>query len=134
MNETKQTPSALLSLLPLVVLVLMLVATIRAYGSDSLSGASQVTLLVVSAFCILIGVVVLKVPWTIFEQSITRNVSSVTSAIIILLLIGALSGTWMVSGVVPTLIYYGVQIIHPDVFLASTCIISALVSVMTGSS
>ena len=134
MNETKQTPSVLLSLLPLVVLVLMLVATIRAYGSDSLSGASQVTLLVVSAFCILIGVVVLKVPWTIFEQSITRNVSSVTSAIIILLLIGALSGTWMVSGVVPTLIYYGVQIIHPDVFLASTCIISALVSVMTGSS
>lgn len=68
MNETKQTPSVLLSLLPLVVLVLMLVATIRAYGSDSLSGASQVTLLVVSAFCILIGVVVLKVPWTILSN------------------------------------------------------------------
>lgn len=65
---------------------------------------------------------------------ITKNVASVTSAIIILLLIGALSGTWMVSGVVPSLIYYGVKIIHPDVFLASTCIISALVSVMTGSS
>ena len=68
MNETKQPPSVLLSLLPLVVLVLMLVATIRAYGSDSLSGASQVTLLVVSAFCILIGVVVLKVPWTILSN------------------------------------------------------------------
>lgn len=57
-----------------------------------------------------------------------------TSAILILLLIGALSGTWMVSGVVPSLIYYGIQIIHPDIFLASTCIISAIVSVMTGSS
>ena len=79
MNETKQTPSAFLSLLPLVVLVLMLVATIRAYGSDSLAGASQVTLLVVSAFCVLLGTQFLKVPWAEFEQAITRNVSSVTS-------------------------------------------------------
>lgn len=134
MNKTKQPPSAFFSLLPIVVLVLMLVATVRAYGSDSLSGASQITLLVVSAFCVLIGTTFLKVPFSDFEQAITRNVSSVTSAILILLLIGALSGTWMVSGVVPALIYYGVQIIHPDVFLASTCIISALVSVMTGSS
>lgn len=134
MNETKQTPSAFLSLLPLVVLVLMLVATIRAYGSDSLAGASQVTLLVVSAFCALIGTQFLKVPWTEFEQAITRNISSVTSAILILLFIGALSGTWMVSGVVPSLIYYGMKIIHPEVFLTSTCLISALVSVMTGSS
>ncbi len=134
MNKRRHLPSPLISLLPLVVLVLMLVATIRAYGSDSLLGASQVTLLVVSAFCVLLGTTVLGVPWADFERMITKNVASVTSAIIILLLIGALSGTWMVSGVVPSLIYYGVKIIHPDVFLASTCIISALVSVMTGSS
>lgn len=134
MNKKRHLPSPLISLLPLVVLVLMLVATIRAYGSDSLLGASQVTLLVVSAFCVLLGTTVLGVPWADFERMITKNVASVTSAIIILLLIGALSGTWMVSGVVPSLIYYGVKIIHPDVFLASTCIISALVSVMTGSS
>lgn len=134
MNKKRHLPSPLISLLPLVVLVLMLVATIRAYGSDSLLGASQVTLLVVSAFCVLLGTTVLGVPWADFERMITKNVASVTSAIIILLLIGALSGTWMMSGVVPSLIYYGVKIIHPDVFLASTCIISALVSVMTGSS
>lgn len=134
MNKKRHLPSPLISLLPLVVLVLMLVATIRAYGSDSLLGASQVTLLVVSAFCVLLGTTVLGVPWADFERMITKNVASVTSAIIILLLIGALSGTWMVSGVVPSLVYYGVKIIHPDVFLASTCIISALVSVMTGSS
>lgn len=134
MNKKRHLPSPLISLLPLVVLVLMLVATIRAYGSDSLLGASQVTLLVVSAFCVLLGTTVLGVPWAEFERMITKNVASVTSAIIILLLIGALSGTWMVSGVVPSLIYYGVKIIHPDIFLASTCIISALVSVMTGSS
>ena len=117
MKETPKTPSAFLSLLPLIVLVLMLVATVRAYGSDSLSGASQVTLLVVSAFCVLIGMCFLKVPWKKFEEAIVFNITNVATAVIILLLIGALSGAWMVSGVVPSLIYYGVQIIHPDVFL-----------------
>ena len=134
MKETPKTPSAFLSLLPLIVLVLMLVATVRAYGSDSLSCASQVTLLVVSAFCVLIGMCFLKVPWKKFEEAIVFNITNVATAVIILLLIGALSGAWMVSGVVPSLIYYGVQIIHPDVFLVSSCIISAMVSVMTGSS
>lgn len=134
MKETPKNPSAFLSLLPLIVLVLMLVATVRAYGSDSLSGASQVTPLVVSAFCVLIGMCFLKVPWKKFEEAIVFNITNVATAVIILLLIGALSGAWMVSGVVPSLIYYGVQIIHPDVFLVSSCIISAMVSVMTGSS
>lgn len=76
----------------------------------------------------------LKVPWKKFEEAIVFNITNVATAVIILLLIGALSGAWMVSGVVPSLIYYGVQIIHPDVFLVSSCIISAMVSVMTGSS
>lgn len=73
-------------------------------------------------------------PWKKFEEAIVFNITNVATAVIILLLIGALSGAWMVSGVVPSLIYYGVQIIHPDVFLVSSCIISAMVSVMTGSS
>lgn len=130
----KKRPSALLSFTPIALLVLMLVATIRAFGSDSLAGASQVTLIAVSAFCVLIGMDYLNVPWSSFEKAITKNVSSVSSALIILLLIGALGGAWMVSGVVPTLIYYGMHIIHPSVFLASTCLICALVSLMTGSS
>ena len=75
-----------------------------------------------------------RIPWKDYELAITNNISGVATAIIILLIIGALSGTWMISGVVPTLIYYGMQIIHPNFFLASTCIICALVSVMTGSS
>ena len=130
----KKRPSARLSILPIIVLVVMLTLTIRNFGSDSLGGASQVTLLTVSAFCVLIGMVYLHVPWSSFENAITKNVASVSSALIILLLIGALGGAWMVSGVVPTLIYYGMKIIHPDVFLASTCVICAFVSVMTGSS
>ena len=75
-----------------------------------------------------------KIPWKDYELAITNNVAGVTTAIIILLIIGALSGIWMISGVVPTLIYYGMQIIHPSFFLASTCIICVLISVMTGSS
>ena len=130
----KKRPSALLSFTPIALLVIMLIATIRAFGSDSLAGASQVTLIAVSAFCVLIGMGYLNVPWSSFEKAITKNVSSVSSALIILLLIGALGGAWMVSGVVPTLIYYGMHIIHPSVFLASTCLICALVSLMTGSS
>ena len=134
MINSKKTPSAFLAMLPLVLLVVMLVVTVRAYGSDSLLGASQVTLLAVSACCVLIGTLFLRIPFKDFERAITHNISSVTSAILILLFIGSLSGTWMVSGVVPSLIYYGIKIIHPEIFLFSSCIISAMVSIMTGSS
>lgn len=133
-QHLKKRPSAIMSLMPIVMLVAMLTFTIRAFGSNSLDGASQITLLAVSALCVLIGMGMLNVPWASFEKAIVKNVSSVASALVILLLIGALGGAWMVSGVVPSLIYYGLHVIHPDVFLASSCLICALVSVMTGSS
>ena len=103
-QHLKKRPSVMMALMPLAVLVTMLTLTIRAFGSDSLEGASQITLLIVSAFCVLVGMAYLNVPWSSFEKAITKNVSSVSSALIILLLIGALGGTWMISGVVPTLI------------------------------
>ncbi len=130
----KKVPSPLVSLIPLVVLVILLFAIIRTFGSDALTGASQIALLTTTGVCVLIGMAFYRISWKDYELAITNNITGVTSAIIILLIIGALSGTWMVSGVVPTLIYYGVQIIHPSFFLASTCIICALVSMMTGSS
>lgn len=122
------------ALLPLVALVGMLVGVIRTFGSDALGGASQVTLLIAAGLCVAIGMWKGRVRWEAFETAITQHISSVAPAILILLLIGALSGAWMVSGVVPSLIYYGVKIIRPEVFLASGCIICSLVSVMTGSS
>ena len=130
----KRKPSPLLSLVPIVVLVSLLFAIIRVFGSDALNGGSQVALLTTTAVCVLIGMAVCKTRWHDFELAITNNISGVATALIVLLIIGALSGAWMVSGEVPTLIYYGVQIIHPNFFLASTCIICSLVSVMTGSS
>ena len=130
----KKIPSPLVSLLPIIVLVILLFGTIHTFGSDALNGGSQISLLTTTAVCIFIGMAIYKIPWKDYELAITNNIAGVATAIIILLIIGALSGTWMISGVVPALIYYGMQIIHPSFFLASTCIICILISVMTGSS
>ena len=135
MDQTPaKIPSPLLSLVPILVLVALLFVTIRTFGSDALSGGSQVVLLTATAVCCLIAMGYSKVRWKSIELAMINNITGVATALIILLIIGALSGSWMISGVVPTLIYYGMQIIHPSFFLASTCIICAVVSVMTGSS
>lgn len=122
------------SLVPILVLVAILAVNISIYGSDSILGASQVALLFASAVCIALSMWVFKTPWKEFEAAIRENVADVTSAILILFLIGAISGTWTGSGVIPTFIYYGVQLIHPKFFLLTACVICALVSVMIGSS
>ena len=132
-NPTR-IPSPLLSLVPILVLVSLLFVTIRIFGSDALSGASQIVLLTSTGVCCLIAMTYCRVRWKVLELAMVNNITGVSTALIILLIIGALSGTWMISGVVPTLIYYGMQIIHPSFFLASTCVICAIVSVMTGSS
>lgn len=134
MDSTKKLPSPLLALLPIALLAGMLFATINTFGSDALNGGSQISLLATTACCAFIAMVFYRVPWKDFERCITNNITNVATALIILLIIGALSGIWMISGVVPTLIYYGMEIIQPSFFLASTCLICVLVSVMTGSS
>ncbi|MBP3680118.1 MAG: Na+/H+ antiporter NhaC [Bacteroidaceae bacterium] len=132
--NNKKLPNPLLSLVPIIILVIMLAITIYLFGSDALGGGSQVCLLAASGVCVLIGMGGYKRKWKEFENAILENIHGVASALIILLIIGDLSGAWMISGVVPTLIYYGIQIIHPSFFLVSTCAICAIVSVMTGSS
>lgn len=133
-NGAQRMPSPFISFLPIALLMGLLYFTISNFGSDSLSGGSQISLLLTSAFCVFLGMAFYRTPWKDFERAIVNNISGVSTALIILLIIGALSGIWMISGVVPTLIYYGIKIIHPDFFLASSCIICILVSVMTGSS
>ncbi|WP_071146226.1 Na+/H+ antiporter NhaC family protein [Bacteroides ihuae] len=130
----QKTPSPIVSIIPILLLVSLLAATIRIFGSDALNGGSQIALLTTTSVCVVIGMGIYKIGWKDFEIAITNNIAGIATALIILLIIGALSGSWMISGIVPTLIYYGIQIIHPHFFLASTCIICALVSVMTGSS
>ena len=126
-------PSPLVSLLPVAVLVILLFFTIRLLGADALGGGSQICLLLTTALCAALGMSRYGVSWKDIEHAIINNIAGVSSALIILLIIGALSAAWMLGGVVPTLIYYGVQIIHPKFFLVSCCVICAVVSVMTGS-
>ncbi|MDR2682934.1 MAG: sodium:proton antiporter [Dysgonamonadaceae bacterium] len=133
-NRPVKIPSPVLSFVPVAVLVGLLFFTIRIFGSNTLDGASQMVLLLATAVCVLIAMTYCRVSWTSIEAAIVQNIKSVTTALLILLVIGALSGSWMVSGIIPTLIYYGMQIIRPDIFLVSTCLICILVSVLTGSS
>ena len=133
-KSPQNKPSPLLSLVPIVVLVGLLYVAVKLFGSDTLNGASQVVLLVSTAVCVLLSMSFCRVRWKEIESAIIGNITGVASAILILLFIGALSGTWMISGVIPTFIYYGMMIISPDFYLATTCIICAVVSVITGSS
>lgn len=123
-----------ISLIPILILVTLLALNISIFGSGAILGASQVALLFSAGVAIWLAMWLFKVPWQDFEETIKSNIGDVTTAIVILFLIGAISGTWTMSGIVPTFIYYGVKIISPKVFLLTACIICALVSVTIGSS
>lgn len=134
MPEKTKIPAPVVALIPLITLVALLAMVIPTFGSDALLGGSQVSLLVASAVCVGIAMIKYHYKWSTLEEGMAKNIKKVTPAIIILLLIGAISGTWMLSGVVPTLISYGLQTLTPRFFLASCCLICAIVSVITGSS
>lgn len=132
-NNIKR-PSTLVSFIPLAVLVIFLAITIKIFGGDAIAGGSQLSLLSASAVCTAIAMTLYKCKWQVLEDALLANMRSATPALIILLLIGAIAGTWMASGVIPTLIYYGLKILHPSIFLPASCIICAIISLLTGSS
>ena len=123
-----------LSLIPFVALIALISTCVSVFGTDALDGATQVSLLIASAVCVAVGYVMRRVEWDALEREMTASVASCMPSIIILLLIGAIGGTWMVSGIVPTMIYYGVQVLRPEWFLVSSSLFCALISVMVGSS
>ena len=120
-----EKPSWLVSLIPFVFLIAILVIVIKVFGADALSGGSQVALLMASGVVVAISMIFYKIPWKEFEEGIVDNIRAVGSSILILLLIGAVAGSWMVSGVVPTMIYYGMKVIFPEIFLFAACGICA---------
>ena len=130
-----KTPSLPLkfALIPVVVLVLLLAFNVFIYGDDALNGSNQFILLVGAAVASLIGFQH-KVDYETLLKKIAKNLKSVTGAILILLFVGALAGTWLLSGIIPAMIYYGLQIIHPSVFLPACIVICAIISLATGSS
>ena len=127
-------PHPLIAIIPVVVLIGFLAVAISLFGSDSLSGGSQIALLMGMAVCVTLSMTIYKTPWRTFEQQIKTTIGEVSITLLILLCVGMLAGSWMISGIVPTLIYYGVQIMSPQFFLISSCLICALVSLLSGSS
>lgn len=121
------------ALLPIIFLIALLSFNVYLYGDDSLGGANQLALLLSAAFATIMG---LKsgTSWKSILKGVSKSIASTTPAIIILLLIGSLAGTWLISGIVPTMIYYGLQILNPKIFLVAAAIICAIVSLASGSS
>ena len=130
----KPRTSTTLSLLAMGALMAMLAVTIAIFRDDALDGGIQIVLLLAAALAAGIAVFAFGVSWKTIENRIAQNFFGITPAIIILLFIGSLSGSWMVSGIIPTLIYYGLHLMQSNFFLVSCCVICCIVSVMTGSS
>jgi len=132
-SSTRKPPTLIQALLPVAILILLLAASVYLFGDGSSQGPNQIALILAAGVAIVIGVR-LGYPWKELEQGIVRGISLAMGAMLILLVVGALIGTWILSGVVPTMIYYGLKVLSPAVFYAAACVICAFVSVATGSS
>ncbi|MDC1394682.1 Na+/H+ antiporter NhaC [Flavobacteriaceae bacterium] len=121
------------SLIPVVLLVVLLAYNVFVFGDDALSGSNQFILLIGGAIAAVVGFYH-KVSYEKMLAEVAENLKSTTGALLILLMVGALSGTWLVSGIIPAMIYYGLQILNPTIFLAACVIICAIISIATGSS
>src|SRR5690606_18025566 len=132
MTEKKQA-TLVHALIPIVVLIALLSVNVILFGASSIDGANQLALLLAAAVA---GIISFRLgySWKEIEMHLVRSISSAMSAIIILLIIGALTGTWLLSGIVPAMIYYGLKVLNPTFFLLAACVVSAIVSLATGSS
>src|SRR6056300_130809 len=134
MKELKNKELSLgTALLPILVLVSLLSFNVWVYGDDALSGSNQFILLLGGAFAAVIGFAK-RISYDQMIQKVAENLQSVTGALLILLFVGALAGTWLISGIIPAMIYYGLQILHPSIFLPACIVICAIISLATGSS
>ena len=121
------------ALIPVIALVIMLGYNVYIFGDDALGGSNQFILLMGAAVAAIIGIFN-KVSFQKMIDEVAENIKSTAGAILILLMVGALAGTWLVSGIIPSMIYYGLQILSPAIFLPATVIICSVISIATGSS
>lgn len=133
MTYTHKKPTLLQALLPIVFLIIALFINVRIFGDAALDGSNQMILLLSAAVATLVAMR-LGFNWKEIRSGIVKSISSAMASIIILLLIGSLAGTWLISGIVPAMIYYGLEILNPTIFLFAATIVCAIVSVATGSS
>jgi len=126
-------PGILQALVPVLFLILLLAVSVVLFGDGSSGGPNQIALILSAMVAVLMGIRA-GYTWKDMEQAMVHGISLAMGAIFILLVVGSLIGTWMLSGVVPTMIYYGLQILHPSIFYLACCLVCALVAVSTGSS
>lgn len=130
----EKTPSLKVSLIPVIFLVILLTLNVFLFKDDSSYGPNQMALLGAAMVAALIGVFVLKQPYKELESKALDTLGVSSQAVLILLIVGALIGIWILNGVVPTMIYYGIEMINPKIFLPVSLVICSVVSVATGSS
>lgn len=121
------------ALIPVIALIVMLSYNVFVFGDDSLSGSNQFILLLGAAVAVIVGYFN-KVSFEKITEEVAQNIKSTAGAILILLMVGALTGAWLLSGIIPTMIYYGMQVLNPSIFLPACVVICAIISVATGSS
>ncbi len=121
------------AIIPVVFLTVLISVNVYIFGEASLDGSNQIVL-IMSATVAAIVSLRLGIGWKQVQSGIVKSIGNAMAAILILLLIGSLAGTWLLSGIVPSMIYYGLQILNPTIFLVAACIVSAIVSLVTGSS
>ncbi|WP_113905892.1 Na+/H+ antiporter NhaC [Aliidiomarina celeris] len=133
MTEQTKQPSYLQALLPLTLLVIMLASSVYLFGEDSSYGPNQIALLIAAAIATAVGFQN-GYSWKTIEEGITNGISVALGAILIILMVGSLIGTWLLAGIVPTMIYYGLELLSPSWFYAASCLICAIVAISIGSS
>ena len=133
MEEQQKEISLGQAFLPVIILVALLAFNVFVFGDDALGGSNQFILLIGAAVAAIVGFRN-KVSYTRMIEAVGVNFKSTTGAILILLMVGALAGTWLLSGIIPAMIYYGLQILHPSIFLPACIVICAIISLATGSS
>ena len=122
------------ALVPVFALILMLFYNVFfVFGDDALSGSNQFILILGAAVAAIVGFLN-KTSYHKMLEEVSENLKSTSGALLILLMVGALSGTWLVSGIIPTMIYYGIQLLNPTFFLVASVLICAIISIATGSS
>ena len=126
-------PSLFDALLPIIVLVILLAGSVYLFGSDAIGGATQIVLIIAAAVAAIIAVRNGH-PWRDVERAMIAGIGTAMGAILILLAVGSLIGTWLLAGTVPAMIYYGLHLLHPQIFFAATCLICAVAALSIGSS
>lgn len=129
----KREPTLFEAFIPVIFLIIFLSINVSIFEDGALDGSNQIILILSAAVAALVAAN-LGFKWEELQEGIVRSISSAMSSMLILLLIGSLAGTWLLSGVVPAMIYYGLQVLNPSIFLFAACVVCSVVSMATGSS